>query len=273
MAERTTIPALACVGSVPRADAVGLRRIEVDDAAARLLVTFLAPVYWAVNAPLLDPSAYAISGPLGLPIPRVTGVRREGPQPLGAEPANQQVRLQLDRTGGHGLYTLSMVGPGVDQFANRRSFRFNLDEEQPFDCRPAAPPSVVQDEAITIDYLVKDYASFRQALLDFIPTRMPAWTERSEADIGIMLLELFAASADELSYLQDRVANEAYLSTARQRRSIADHLALFDYQLDNGSAAHTWLKFTLTAGEPVTLSAGAQVSNQPAARAVAVTPF
>src|SRR5205085_4524538 len=112
------------------------------------------------------------------------------------------------------------------------------------------PPS--QELDVSIDYLAKDYSSFRQALLDFIPTRLPEWTERSEADIGMMLLELFAATADNLSYMQDRVANEAFLGSATQRRSVAGHLALLGYQMDQGASAHTWLEFAVNA--PQTLS-------------------
>ena len=57
----------------------------------------------------------------------------------------------------------------------------------------------------------------------------------------MMLLELFAATADNLSYMQDRVANEAFLGTATQRRSVAGHLALIGYQMDEGASAYTWL--------------------------------
>jgi uncharacterized phage protein gp47/JayE len=115
-----------------------------------------------------------------------------------------------------------------------------------------------------VDYLVKDYAGFRQSLLDFIPTRMPSWTERSEADIGMVLLELFAATADTLSYTQDRVANEAFLDTALQRRSVAAHLALIGYEMDQGAAASTWLRFRLwDDAPPVALEAGSRVTNKP----------
>ena len=66
-----------------------------------------------------------------------------------------------------------------------------------------------------IDYLAKDYASFRQLMLDHLALRVPGWTERSEADLGIVLVEILAYVADYLSYYQDAVATEAYLGTAR----------------------------------------------------------
>jgi hypothetical protein len=82
-----------------------------------------------------------------------------------------------------------------------------------------------------IDYLARDYASFRQALIDLIPAKLPEWTDRSEADFGIVLIELFAYMADILSYYQDRIANEAFLATAQERRSVIQHLRLIGYEM------------------------------------------
>ena len=76
----------------------------------------------------------------------------------------------------------------------------------------------------------KDFASFRQALLDYSAVAYPNWVERSEADLGMMLLELIASVGDDLSYLQDRVAAEATLPTATQRRSVIRHARLVDYE-------------------------------------------
>jgi len=88
-----------------------------------------------------------------------------------------------------------------------------------------------------IDYLSRDYDSFRQEILKLIPRKLPEWTDRSEADFGIALIELFAYMADILSYYQDRVANEAFLTTAQERRSIIDHLRLIGYEMAPAAAA------------------------------------
>ena len=98
-----------------------------------------------------------------------------------------------------------------------------------------------------IDYATKDYAGFRQAMLDQIPLRLPAWKDRSESDFGVVLIELFAYVADILSYYQDRVANEAYLPTAKQRRSVSELLRLIGYQIDPGLAATTHVHLDVTA--------------------------
>ena len=82
-----------------------------------------------------------------------------------------------------------------------------------------------------IDYLARDYASFRRDLLNLIPQKLPEWTDRSEADFGVVLIELFSYMADILSYYQDRVANEAFLTTAQERRSVVQHLRLIGYEM------------------------------------------
>jgi len=100
------------------------------------------------------------------------------------------VLLTFDQDGDFSIYTLTVNGPDIDPFFGSAKLRFRLACDDRFDCRqPAAQPAIVPELPVVIDYLAKDYASFRQALLDFIPTRLPAWTERSEADLGMMLLE------------------------------------------------------------------------------------
>ena len=98
-----------------------------------------------------------------------------------------------------------------------------------------------------IDYVTKDYEGFRQGMLNQIPLLLPEWTDRSESDFGVVLIELFAYVADILSYYQDRVANEAYLSTATQRRSVVELLRLVDYRIDPGLSASAYIHFDVTA--------------------------
>src|SRR6266542_2281935 len=100
-----------------------------------------------------------------------------------------------------------------------------------------------------IDYLARDYNSFRQALIDLIPVKLPEWTDRSEADFGIVMIELFAYMADILSYYQDRLANEAFLSTAQERNSVIQHLRLIGYEM--APAAPAAARLSLIVGNNV----------------------
>jgi hypothetical protein len=85
--------------------------------------------------------------------------------------------------------------------------------------------------------------------------RVPGWQSTSEADHDQVLIDLFAAAADELSDYQDRVANEAYLASARGRVTLARHARLVDYHLHEGNQASTWLAVEIEAGRaPFTLA-------------------
>lgn len=256
-------PSIECPDPVLPPGAQGLLRVAVDDSLSQLVLTFAGVITLAQQTYLLNPRSYTLSGGQRL-FPRILEARLHNPPGTPPDLLNRRMRLQLNQTGDFSIYTLSVGGPDIDPFFATHKLRFRLACDDPFDCRPLAAPATPDAELqVVIDYLAKDYSSFRQALLDFIPTRLPEWTERSEADIGMMLLELFAATADTLSYMQDRVANEAFLASATQRRSVAGHLDLIGYEMDEGAAAHTWLKFRVNQTQTLASQPGLRVSNRP----------
>ncbi|MFN8488131.1 MAG: putative baseplate assembly protein [Caldilineaceae bacterium] len=97
-----------------------------------------------------------------------------------------------------------------------------------------------------IDYLARDFTAFRQLLLDHLSVLVPNWTEDSAADLGHVLIETLAYAADYLSYYQDAVATEAYLDSARLRRSVRRHARLLDYFLHEGCNARVWVQVAVT---------------------------
>lgn len=98
-----------------------------------------------------------------------------------------------------------------------------------------------------LNYLVRDFNEFRGLLLDRISTFDPGWSDRNVADLGVMLTEVLAYLADDLAYYQDAVATEAYLTTARRRKSVHRHVRLLDYWLDDGAGARVWVRFAAAA--------------------------
>ncbi|MDI1229558.1 MAG: putative baseplate assembly protein [Methylobacter sp.] len=104
-----------------------------------------------------------------------------------------------------------------------------------------------------INYLAKDYASFRQLIYDRLALVSPDWQERHVPDLGVALVELLAYVGDQLSYYQDAVATEAYLDTARQRISVRRHVRLVDYRLHEGCNARAWV--CLTVSQDISLKA------------------
>ncbi|MFJ9406930.1 hypothetical protein [Streptomyces sp. NPDC101393] len=176
--------------------------------------------------------------------------------------------VEVDRQGDFSPYLLS-VGwlrdddgwrhepQRVDRLFSVAPVNFRPGCPVDFDCAPPAPGPRAAPAEPALDYLAKDYAGFRQLLWDLVAQRNPRWTERSPADLGITLLELFAYEADQLSYFQDAVANEAFLDTARQRVSAKRHARLVDYLMHDGRNAWTYAHLTVeTAG---TLPAGTQL--------------
>jgi hypothetical protein len=99
-----------------------------------------------------------------------------------------------------------------------------------------------------IDYYAREFDSILASMRSQAAGRLPEWTDRdSEADVGTVLLELFAHMGDILSYYQDRIANESFLTTARTRRSVIDHLRLIGYEL--GTAAPASARLTIAVPE------------------------
>src|SRR6266487_1428905 len=161
----------------------------------------------------------------------------------------------VDKPGDFATYTLRLGVPGKDEhgrsvfnpFANfddryaQVDFQFTQGCVGDLDCLSediCPPPVLVEPE---ISYLAKDYASFRQLILDRLALVMPDWSERHVPDLGIVLVEILAYVGDYLSYYQDAVSTEAYLETARQRISVRRHARLVDYQMHEGCNARTWV--------------------------------
>lgn len=161
------------------------------------------------------------------------------------------LRVIVNRPGDFSTYTLRFVEEehgqpgdkplrGFDPLFSQIDFSFKVDCPNDLDCAPGAecvPEPLIEPE---IDYLAKDFASFRQLILDRLALIMPAWTERHIPDLEIMLIELLAYTGDYLSYYQDGVATEAYLETARRRISVRRHARLVDYFLHEGCNARAW---------------------------------
>jgi hypothetical protein len=162
------------------------------------------------------------------------------------------MEVVVDRAGDFSTYTLRLVEPdsqgrphphpSFDPRYDSLDFNFKVDCPSDLDCETNAQCPPVERKEPEISYLAKDYASFRQLILDRMALVMPDWKESHVPDIGIALVELLAYAGDYLSYYQDAVATEAYLDTSRLRVSVRRHARLVDYQLNEGCNARAWLR-------------------------------
>lgn len=161
------------------------------------------------------------------------------------------LRLRVAPVGDYSTYRLSTTAAGLaapddalpramDPLFNRLPFKFrpgcfNLN------CAPAWSPSPPAEPAPAIDYLARDYDTFRHVLMTEMAKRVPGWQPTSEADLDQVLIDLIAAQADELADHHDRVIAERSILTARKRESFARHGRWMDYHLHQGNQASTWV--------------------------------
>ena len=184
----------------------------------------------------------------GVPAPAALTV--EEATLLAALPdADHVLVVRTDSTGDRSSYRLQLVRSplddrvpaGFDPQLAEIDFSFKVECDSDFDCAPqlVCPPETWT--APEINYLAKDYASFRRLLLDRMTQLLPDWKDRPAADTGVALAELLAYVGDHLSYRQDAAATEAYLGTARKRVSLRRHALLVDYAMHDGCNARAWI--------------------------------
>ncbi len=225
----------------------GLDYVEVIDSAApagmgqRLLdVTFLKPDGVAA----LDQKNFTITGGA-----RITGIKIDAVQST-AEP--ETLRLELNKAGDFSTYTLWVhetdrpdeVRPNMDRRLSCVEFGFKVECPSDFDCKTPAPPDAARAFGPPTDYLTRDWAGFRQLMLDRMSTTLPGWNEQNPADFGVTLVELLADAADKVSWFQDAIGTEAFFEKARYRQSLTRHARLLGYRPDEGQNARAAIAVT-----------------------------
>jgi hypothetical protein len=157
------------------------------------------------------------------------------------EPQNVLV-VRTSAAGDFSIYRLRLVGAaGLDPILSSIDFDFKVECPSDFDCEKVEVCNPSAESGPEIDYLARDYATFRRLILDRYSTVMPEWRERNTADANIALIEVLAYAADRLAYYQDAVATEAYLGTARKRLSVRRHARLLDYFVHEGTNARVFV--------------------------------
>ena len=127
-----------------------------------------------------------------------------------------------------------------------------------------------------IGYRVGNFSSFRRTMLrniprvqvtvdeDTIEAPLRSWSARDSDDYGIALIELWAYVADILTFYQERIANEAFIRTARHRDSLVRLASLLDYKPASGVAASVYLVFQMKDGTSARIRRQFPVQHVPA---------
>ncbi len=150
------------------------------------------------------------------------------------------LELTVAPIGDYSTYRLVALDPNFDPIFAEIEFKFrpgcfNLN------CRPDRSDNPAPDDLPSIDYLARDYHSFKHLLITAMMDRVPGWQPTSEADLDQVIINLLAARGDELADKQDRVTTEAFFPRARKRVSLARHARLMDYHIHQGNQASTWI--------------------------------
>ena len=99
------------------------------------------------------------------------------------------------------------------------------------------------------------------------PRPLARLLSRSSDDPTVALVDACACVADALTFYQERIANEGFLRTATERRSVLELARAIGYELNPGVAASVHLAFTVedAPGAPgvCTLARGAPVQSVP----------
>ena len=100
-----------------------------------------------------------------------------------------------------------------------------------------------------LSYRIGTHATFLETMKARLSSndyrKLAELTTREANDPAIALLDGWATVADVLTFYQERIANEGYLRTATERRSVLELARLVGYQPRPGVASSVYLAYTL----------------------------
>jgi predicted phage baseplate assembly protein len=123
----------------------------------------------------------------------------------------------------------------------------------------------------SIAYRAGTYGQFKASMLASLSQnqKLLGLTTRQDDDLAIALLDCWATVADVLTFYQERIANEGFLRTSKERRSIKELARTVGYELRPGVAANTYLAFSIEeaagAVDRTEIAAGTKVQSLPGA--------
>lgn len=99
--------------------------------------------------------------------------------------------------------------------------------------------------ARNIDYSTRDYEGFRNDMINLLKQKVPEYTDFSESDLGVVLIELMAHGLDIVSFYNDIVANEVFFETAKERESVTKIANTLGYTINNATPSKFYQVFEI----------------------------
>ena len=135
---------------------------------------------------------------------------------------------------------------------------------------PLTPATISNSPGLTaLAYRVGTHGSFKETMLAAISgdSGLAGFSARDDNDPAIALMDSWAAVLDVLTFYQERIANEGFLRTAVDLRSVLELANSIGYRLNPGVAASVYLAFsmdTVSGGAAsVDLAVGTKAQSQP----------
>jgi predicted phage baseplate assembly protein len=128
----------------------------------------------------------------------------------------------------------------------------------------AAPDAGNPPGLAAIAYRSGTHGTVLRQMLAALGSRLPQLDPTATDDPAIALLDAWATVADIVTFYQERIANEGFLRTATERRSVLELARAIGYELRPGVAAAAYLDFRMQ------VPAAAAPAPGPAAPATAV---
>lgn len=94
-----------------------------------------------------------------------------------------------------------------------------------------------------------DFHSIRQTLQDYIQQTYPNFNDYFRSDYVMMLIELFAYYGEMMAYRMDVNMNEAYLSTAKQRKNIVKIADMLGYKYNRIEPSESMIRIDISDGK------------------------
>lgn len=137
----------------------------------------------------------------------------------------------------------------------------SLTQDRSCGCGPLSHPPipVIPAGLATLeDRQLAGFPEYRAAMLTAIPshTDLAGWRARSEADLGVMLLEAWSVVLDTTGFYDARIAERSYLSTAPDAAAARRLTALIGHRPRPAIAARVDLAVEADGNDPVTLPRG-----------------
>ena len=157
--------------------------------------------------------------------------------------------LAVAAPGDFSTYTLTIVSTSARPVLRLGAVQLQGQLPQRRSTAQPPPPAARRRTASGADRLPgQGLRQLQAGAVGLLGAALPAWVERSEADLGVMLMEALARSATSSATTRTGSPAEATLATATQRLSLVRHARLVDYEPAPATAATTVLQLDVAPG-------------------------